>query len=87
MPKSEQRTTYRRNSRGELISETEGKDYDATGTVAMEEKHEKAMRAMTSGAKPKVSDEEPPPGTVSHIAWERRQKAREQGQKKALAGM
>ena len=87
MPKSEQKTTYRTGKHGELITETEGKDYDAAGTVAMEEKHEKAMRAMTSGAKPKVSDEEPPPGTISHIAWERRRKAREQGQKKALGGM
>ena len=60
---------------------------DSASVVALEEKHEKAMRAMTSGAKPKVSDEEPPPGTVSHIAWERRQKAKEQGQKKALGGM
>ena len=87
MAKTEQKTTYRRGSRGELIPDTTGKDYDAAGTVAMEEKHEKAMRAMTSGAKPKVSDEEPPPGTISHIAWERRRKAREQGQKKALGGM
>jgi hypothetical protein len=76
MPKTEQKTT-RRFSGGRWITETEGKDYDAKGAAAAEESGKKAFAAMTSGAKPKVSTDEPKDrNSVSWMAWKRKQKGR-----------
>jgi hypothetical protein len=84
--RTEQTTTYRRDTKGNLIADTEGKDYDAKGEIAAQEASDRARKAMTAGAKPVISLEEPEKGTIAHMAWERRRKAKAAGQSKALSG-
>ncbi len=45
------------------------------------------FRAPKAGAKPEQdkSDKEPPKGTIQHAIWEKRQKAKAEGQRKALS--
>lgn len=86
MPKAEQ-TSSRRMSGGKWITETEGKDYDSDSSLGVQERQRKAMAAVTSGAKPEVSEEEPEKGTIQHMAWKRRQDAQKSGQRKALEAM
>lgn len=84
---SEQKTT-RRISNGEEITETEGKSFDDDSSLAVQDSQRKAMASMTSGAKPERSEEDPGPNNpIGHMAWKRRQDAREAGQKKALNSM
>jgi hypothetical protein len=62
---------------GKWIPETTGKDYDAESTVAASESTDRARKAMTTGAKPKVSTDEPADkNSVQYLAWRRRQKGK-----------
>jgi hypothetical protein len=77
MDKSKQTTTYRRGPKGQTITETVGKDYDSDAALDVQDKQKKAFAAMATGAKPRVSDEEPKDkNSLAYIGWKRRQKNR-----------
>jgi hypothetical protein len=73
---SKQKTT-RRYSGGQWITETVGKDHDSDSALAAEARGDKARKAMTTGAKPVVSSDEPKDkNSISWLAWKRKQKGR-----------
>lgn len=74
---SEAKTTYRRGPKGELIEEATGKDFDSDAALEVGEGHKKAIKAMTTGAKPVVSTDEPDDkNSVSWMAWKKKQRGK-----------
>lgn len=63
--------TNRRGTKGEMIYEPD--DNDSTSKVEVEKGTKRALDTMVSGAKPKVSDEEPKDkNSIQYMVWKKR---------------